>query len=184
MKWNLLTIKNAVSPIPARTIADLELDEKMYKPDFELTGKYQAFSKELGRIALLGLGIYGFLIKIGTEGNVDAGRFLRALQQNRTLAGAGVIAFAVCAGCSLFHGFLASKCLGYQLVIIRYFNRLEGDRWDVGAHEMFRTIIQQRQSEQRFIMTCGNLLLLIATVALIAGAVLIALCSVLVILGK
>jgi hypothetical protein len=29
--------RTAISPIPARTIADLELDEKIYKPDFEIT---------------------------------------------------------------------------------------------------------------------------------------------------
>jgi hypothetical protein len=61
------SLRDPISPIPAQSIADLELDEKVYKPDFEITAKYQAFSKELSRIALLGLGVYGFLIKMATD---------------------------------------------------------------------------------------------------------------------
>jgi hypothetical protein len=185
MTWALLTPEGANSPVSARTIADLTLNEGMYKPDFEITAKFQAFSKELGRISLLGLGVYGFLIKIGEEEKTNTGcAVLRALQHHGELAGVGVAAFAICAVCSLFHGFLSSKCLGYQLVIVRYFNRLEGDRWDLSAKEGFRRLIQQRQSDQRRVLNCGSWMLLIATTALIAGALLVALCSVLVVLGK
>jgi len=30
-----------ISPIAARCTADLELDEKIYKPDFEITGRFR-----------------------------------------------------------------------------------------------------------------------------------------------
>lgn len=180
----VLLRQRELSPIAARAIADFELDEKLYKPDFEITAKFQGFSKELCRISLLGLGVYGFLIKIGTEERGTAATFLRALQNHTLLAVWGVIAFAVCAACSLFHGFLASKCLGYQLVIVRYFHRLDGDQWDASAKEKFREIIHQKQSDQRMILSLGSLMLLIATLALIAGAVLVATCSILVLLGR
>src|ERR1039457_4288774 len=106
----ILGTDNDISPIAAKTIADLELDETMYKPDFEITEKFQGFSKELVRISLLGLGVYGFLIKLGTEEKGTAQKFLMALQQHKFLAGTGVAAFALCAGCALFHGYETARC--------------------------------------------------------------------------
>jgi hypothetical protein len=171
-----------ISPIPARTIADLDLEERSYKPDFEITARYQAFSKELVRISLLGLGVYGILIKMTTDEH--GSRFLDALREHRTVAGAGVAAFAVCAGCALFHGFLATKCLGHQLVIARYFGRLEGARWSERYHELFRDIIRRQQQRQKLVLRAGNLLLWISTIALTSGAVCAASCFALVIFNK
>jgi hypothetical protein len=180
-KLALLTTATATSPVSARTIYDLKLDEDLYKPDFEITAKFQAFSKELARLSLLGIGVYGFLIKMGAEEPQRGNGFLVALIAHHTLAGIGVLSFAVCAACSLFHGFLASKCLGYQLVIVRYFNRLEGNRWEESNKEQFREIIKKRQAEQRLVLRVGGSMLLIATLTLILGAVLVAICSILVI---
>src|SRR6267142_2179558 len=163
---------NEISPIPARTIADLELEERVYKPDFEITARYQAFSKELVRISLLGLAVYGFLIKLGTEQS----SILDALRKHSIIAALGVVAFASCAAFALIHGFLATKCLGYQLIISRYFARLEGDRWEEKSKESFRGIIRQKQREQKSILQVGNSSLLVATIALIGGATMVALC--------
>src|SRR5579864_1465304 len=127
-----LSPENAISPYPARTIADLELDEKVYKPDFEISSRYQAFSKELVRISLLGLGVYGFLIKLASE------QKLAVTQSEKIVGLCGLFAFAISAGCALLHGVLSSRCLGHQLVISRYLGRLEGDRWDEGHKQDFR----------------------------------------------
>jgi hypothetical protein len=172
-----LSARNSISPYPARTIADLELEDKVYRPDFEITSKFQAFSQELVRISLLGLGVYGFLIKLATDEPSPQQRFLHAIQGHQILAAYGVAAFAVCAACALMHGFMATRCLGHQLVISRYFGRLEGDRWDELHKESFRVEIQRQQSEQRIVLIRGNRLLLVATFALIFGAGLTALCS-------
>jgi hypothetical protein len=101
-----------------------------------------------------------------------------------TLASIGILSFAVCAACSLFHGFLVSKCLGYQLVIARYLNRLEGNRWDDSNKKLFRETIKKRQAEQRLVLRAGSVMLVIGTFALIFGAALVAICSVLVIAGQ
>jgi hypothetical protein len=93
-----LSPENAISPYPAKTIADLELDEKVYKPDFEITSKYQAFSKEIVRIFLLGLAVYGFLIKLASEQKLPVTQF------EKIVGLCGLVAFAISAGCALLHG--------------------------------------------------------------------------------
>lgn len=179
-----LSAQNSISPYPAKTIADLELEDKVYRADFEITSKFQAFSQELVRISLLGLGVYGFLIKLATDEPGPQQRFLHAMQGHNILVGCGVSAFAICAACALMHGFMATRCLGHQLVISRYFGRLEGDRWDEPQKECFRTEIRRQQSEQRVVLIRGNRLLLAATFALIFGAGATALCSSLVLFGR
>ncbi|HEY5039128.1 MAG TPA: hypothetical protein VIJ93_08670 [bacterium] len=168
---------NAISPKPARTIADLELDEKVYKPDFEITEKFQAFSKELVRISLLGLGVYGFLIKMAADEKGDKHLFLQAMRDQKIPAMMGVVAFALCAASALFQGFLATKCLSHQLIISRYFGRLEGNRWDEKDKESFRNTIKENQVAQKCVLKWGGWLLFTATIALICGAVLMGLCS-------
>jgi hypothetical protein len=176
--------RTAISPIAARTIADLALAEKIYKPDFEITEKFQAFSKELVRISLLGLGVYGFLIKMATDEPGDKHLFLEALRNHDLLALIGVVAFAASAACGLLHGFLSTKCLGHQLVISRYFGRLEGDRWDNNSKQAFRDIIKEQQVSQRAVLKLGTAFLLASTIALIVGAVMVGLCSALVLFER
>jgi hypothetical protein len=163
-----LSAQNTISPYPAKTIADLELDDKVYKPDFEITSKFQGFSKELVRISLLGLGFYGFLIRLASEQRIHATR----IQEIVGLCGVG--AFAISAGCGLVHGLMTSQCLGHQLVISRYLGRLEGNRWDEHHKEDFREEIRRQQKEQKIVLIQGNRFLLVATLALIIGALLIA----------
>ncbi len=172
-----------IPPVPARFIADLELDDKVYKPDFELTTRYQGFSKELTRISLLGLGIYGFLLKWG-EGVSGNNPVVHTMALHPLVSAAGIVGFAVCAICGLFHGFFGTKCLGYQLVISRYFGRLEGDRWDDEKKSVFREIIKTQQRKQRRILRIGNWLLWTSTVALGFGAVFVAICSSLVLFRR
>jgi len=184
MDFKTIFKQDAISPIPARSIEDLELDDKVYKPDLEITDRFQGFSKELVRISLLGLGLYGFLIKMAADEQRDKPFLWEALRRHPTLAATGVVAFALCAACALFNGYLANKCLAHQLVISRYFGRLKGDRWDKDAKESFRKIIQERQNAQRLVLRIGTSLLFLATLALIAGAVLFGWCSGLVLFGK
>jgi hypothetical protein len=175
-----------VSPVPVKGIADLELDEKVYKPDFEITAKFQAFSKELVRIAFLGIGAYGVLIKMATEDSASKQRFMQSLQQYHHLlfAVAGVVAFAICAACALFHGLLASKCLAHQLNISRHLGRLESDRWADSDKELSRAYIKRQQTAQKSGLRIGSVLFFTATLSLAVGAASVAFCSVLVLLNK
>jgi hypothetical protein len=180
--FQVLLKRDVISPIPATTTADLRLDEQVYKPDFEITEKFQSFSKELVRISLLGLGAYGFLIKMAADQGGD--RYLEALRIHKVLAVLGVAAFAICASCALLNGFLATKCLAHQLIIARYFGRLDGDRYDEHTKESFRDVIQEHQRAQKRVLRFGNGCLLAATLALIGGGILFAFCSGLVLFKK
>jgi|HubBroStandDraft_6_1064221.scaffolds.fasta_scaffold56074_3 hypothetical protein len=171
-----MILRRAISPYPARSIADLELEDKVYRPDFEISSKFQALSKELVRISLLGLGVYGFLLKLATD-TPSGGVYLRALQKDKYIVLGGTVAFAICAAGGLLHSFLSNQCLGHQLVISRYFGRLEGNRWDERQKEHFREEIRRQQKSQRSVLIFGNSCLLLATIALICGAVLTAVCS-------
>jgi hypothetical protein len=48
--------------LAAKSLADYEVDESAYKPDFEITSRFQTFATELERLSLLGIGAYGFLL--------------------------------------------------------------------------------------------------------------------------
>ncbi len=172
----------AISPIAATSLDDFKLDENVYKPDFELTERFQGFSKELVRMSLLGLGIYGFLIKLAAEQGGD--KYLEALRIHKILATLGVAAFAISAACALLNGYFATQCLAHQLIISRYFARLAGDRYDKEAKETFRIVIQKQQKTQRRVVEVGKGLLLAATISLISGAILVAFCSGLVLFRK
>jgi hypothetical protein len=174
----ILSAQNAISPIAAKTIADLELDEKVYKPDFEIATRFQGFSKELVRISLLGLALYGSLVKLAIE------RGFAAMPLQKIVGLCGLVAFAVCAGCALWHGLLSSRCLHHQLVISRYFGRLERGRWDECAKEAFREEIRRQQMEQRAVLITGNWYLVVATGTLIVGAAMVCLCSILVLFRR
>jgi hypothetical protein len=133
------------------------------------------------RISLLGLGSYGFLIKLSV-GPPASAMYDQAIQRHSVMIACGVLAFAVCAASVLLNGFLATKCLSHQLVISRYLGRLDGNRWDETAKGSFLRIIREQQRAQLSVLTLGGQSLLLATVALATGAVLTAVCSALVIL--
>ena len=164
-----MILRRPLSRYPAKSIADLQLDDKIYSADLAISDRFQALSKELVRISVLGLGVYGFLIK-----EVHAGSILPT---HPYIVISGLASFAVCASGALLHSFFSNQCLGYQLVISRYFGRLEGDRWDDGMKEKFREEIKLQQRSQRSMLIVGNYCLLVATVALIFGAVLVAICA-------
>jgi hypothetical protein len=47
-----------------RSLTEIALDEKYYKPDLEVTDRYQTFSTEMLRLSLLGIAALGFLKKL------------------------------------------------------------------------------------------------------------------------
>ena len=48
---------------PAKSLSDVEIPDSSWKPDFDIVDRYQSFASELMRIALLGIAVYGFLLK-------------------------------------------------------------------------------------------------------------------------
>ena len=46
-----------------RSLTEVPVEEESYKADLEVTDRYQNFSTELLRVSLLGIGVFGFLLK-------------------------------------------------------------------------------------------------------------------------
>jgi len=124
-------------------------------------------------LSLLGLGVYGFLIKLATDNQSSAYNY--AIRHHKVLAVCGVAAFAICTACALMHGFMSSQCLGYQLLISRYFGRLEGGPLVRTGQEVVSRGDSAPAGGARIVLVRGNHFLLIATFALTVGAGLVAL---------
>jgi hypothetical protein len=127
---------------------------------------------------------YRFLVKTATsEHGSGEGMFADGLRAHYVVALAGIACFALCAGCALWHSFLATRCMSYQLVIVRYFGRLEGNRWEETHKEKFKEIIGRKQREQKSLLELSRLLLWSATASLVAGALMVVLCTALTVFG-
>jgi hypothetical protein len=93
------------------------IDERSYKPDLELLDRYQAFSAELLRVALLAIGLFGFSVK---ELHAPAG-------MSGWWLGLALLAFgflAVAAGCALGHRYYSTDGMFHH---IRYERRCAGE---------------------------------------------------------
>jgi hypothetical protein len=146
--------------------------------DLDVAGKYEAFTKELVRISFLGLGIYGFLVKAATaESGSSIGVVGTVLKAHYVLALTGILCFFISAGCALFHSFLGTKCMSYQLVILRYFGRRDSGNWDEIHREKFKEIIREKQTQQKSLLRLQSWLLGLATFSLILGALMVVLCT-------
>lgn len=87
--------------IPARILADIQFGDDSFKAGFELTDKYQAFSAELLRLALLGIAGYGFLLsQIAVKDATPTG-FFGPLLSHAPLLGVGLSCLGLAAGNAL-----------------------------------------------------------------------------------
>jgi len=162
----------SVEHIPAKSLQDLEIDETLYKADFELSARYDSMAKELQRLALLGIGAYGFFIaKAGMNASGDPTKTLVGFVRHPVFPVLGLAAFALVAGCALFCSYLNSRCLKLQIDILRLITRIESDRW-VEAEQLVNIAeLARNRGTQKRMLELGRELMLVAVVALIVGAV-------------
>jgi hypothetical protein len=159
--------------VPSKSLKDIEVDDKLYKADFELSGRYDTLATELERLALLGIGAYGFFFsKAGMDdkGGVPSTTLLH-FAAHPYLPSLGLFAFAVSAACALYCSYLNSRCLKLQLDILRLLGRGESDRWqDAGEREANAANLADNRAIQGRMLRRGRDLILLAVVSLIAGA--------------
>jgi hypothetical protein len=112
--------------VPSISIEDIKLPEDLYKADFELSGRYQEFVKEMIRFSLLGLAGYGFLIEkvVGT-----AHLTMMATGTTFILVLIGIFCLVCSAGVGLYCGQLNRACILMQVSILRLLQRRQADRW-------------------------------------------------------
>jgi hypothetical protein len=115
---------------PAKSLADIALDEEVYAADFALGERYQAFSSEIVRLALLGIAGYGFLLaEVAPSDSIASSEFFARLRQLAPLLIAGLLALGLAVGCALAHRFFSTDCLAHQITIVRLLRRREGAEW-------------------------------------------------------
>ncbi len=91
------------------------LEENLYKPDFEIAGKYIDFSSEILRLALLAItGVSTFVILTMTE---DYKIKLSPLQLKFFFN--SILGFSLTAAATLFHKYFAYDSLGWQIDFLR-----------------------------------------------------------------
>jgi hypothetical protein len=112
--------------VPSISIEDIKLPEELYKADFELSGRYQEFVKEMIRFSLLGIAGYGFLIEkvVGT-----AHLTMMATGTTFILVLIGIFCLVCSAGVGLYCGQLNRACILMQVSILRLLQRRQPHRW-------------------------------------------------------
>lgn len=167
--------------LPAKSLLDIELEEKVYKADFEVATRFHELAKELERFALLGIGAYGFFIaksKVTPKDLTFAHQFI-------FVPVVGLLALGVCAWCALICTELNSKCLRLQIDILRLLGRVESGRWGAADEQVANTEnLRFKRADQRRMLDRGRRLINVAVKALVVGAVATVLCFVLILLHR
>jgi len=141
--------------LPARAISDLCLTESEYKADFDIASKFQSFSSEILKLSLLGIGLFGFILShCGNENGVRAQLLSQTLTYERYVQ-ATLVLFGLASACALLHGFLSTKCLGYQIHILRLLKRQDSTEWTDDEKKSSRHEVVKLQRSQRRILAAG-----------------------------
>jgi hypothetical protein len=152
--------------LPAKTLADFELDEKMYTADFEVSARWDGLARELERLALLGIGAYGFFI---TKSDVITEDLRRG--HHFVLPAIGLIALGVSAGCALICTHLNSLCLGLQVDILRLVGRMQSGRWNApNEQDVNKKHLTFKRADQKRMLWQRKALITVAVGALLVGA--------------
>jgi hypothetical protein len=161
-----------IDPLPARSLEDLSLDEKVTAPDFKLGERYLDLSKELSRLALLGIAGYGFLIKEIAMKGESTRPFLGYMVQHPYLPLLGLLAFGLSAASSLLTSQISTNCMKLQIDIIRYVKRRTNPGWTDEERQHNDLYLADRRNLQRTSISHGRMCLRAAVLLLIAGTLL------------
>ncbi|HEY0021764.1 MAG TPA: hypothetical protein VGB24_02610 [Longimicrobium sp.] len=156
--------------LPARSLVDISLSEDAFRSDFEITDKYQGFSAELVRLALLGIAGYGFLLSNLALNNAQPSDFFEKLVKFRWLLGVGVVSLGVAAASALAHRFFSTDCLSHQVTILRLLKRANAEHWTPEEKAADRERLTREREEQMHDLRRCRRLLWVAAGALVLGA--------------
>lgn len=82
--------------------------------DFRIAELYMGFSAELLRLALVGIGLFGFLL---TEHLVRLEQLTEG--KGRSAFALGLVCLVICACAALAHRYLAGESMAYQVSVLR-----------------------------------------------------------------
>ncbi len=145
------------------------VEENCYKADLAILDRYQAFSSEIVRLALLGIAGYGFLLSNvvlkGISGSPAA--FSDRFFNHPKLLAAGLAFLALSACAALAHRYFSTDCMSHFIRRLRLVqNRASPALADGATLEI--DILEEESSLKRDILRCQRLLMT-ATVSLGIG---------------
>jgi len=103
---------------PTKSLAEVELEEGVCREDFALLDRYQSYSAELLRIALLTIAVCGFLLKEVYLAPSNC-QLLEMLKAQRSTIMIGVYAIAISAALATGHRYFSSDSMACQIRYIR-----------------------------------------------------------------
>jgi hypothetical protein len=133
---------------PARLLSDLDVPETVWKADFDIADRYQGFANEIMRIALLGIGGYGFLIKEMLTSSDSLCQTL--IRTNKLYVSMGAVSLGLSLILVLSHRFYSTVCLYYQLLIVRSLKRLENSQWSEEEKQTEEKFLKHTRDSQRY----------------------------------
>jgi hypothetical protein len=137
------------------------LGERTFEYDLAISERYQAFSAELLRLALLGIGGIGFLLLKLDPGTTDHPSLIRQnLASIQPFLHVALVSFGLCCTAAVAHRFASADGLAYHLKLLRLLR-------DGYAESHEKVLKEHRGRRQRW--GSATWLLVIASVALAAG---------------
>jgi hypothetical protein len=157
-------------------LGGLAIEEDSYKVDLAVLDRYQAFSSELVRLALLGITGYGFLIaNIAIKTEKD-GRytFVPPFPGNKVLLIFGAVALALSAATALGHRYFSTDALAHFVRRVRVSASIKDAPKTAEVLAAEKVIEHEELSLDQDVNRC-RWLLVTSSLSLVAGAACIAL---------
>jgi len=136
---------------------ELPVEDKYYKPDLEISDRFQSYSAELLRVSLAGVAAVGFFYD-------KLNQFLDFQQRvwgNLTVKGMlilSLISLATASALALAHRYLSSDSMSYHLTFIRLARAAESENIQDRKDCLRARARGERKWRNRFFNTCKILL--------------------------
>jgi hypothetical protein len=143
-------------------LGGLPVEEDSYKVDLAFLERYQAFSSELLRLALLGIAGYGFLIaNVAFVANKSGEyKFFLPFSQDKALVIAGAIALAASAAAAPGYRYLSTGCTWHFVRHLRLSQSIKDLPAGEATRSAERTIEHEEASLDRDVKKCRWLLVI------------------------
>lgn len=151
--------------MPFGDLGTIAIPEAVVASDFALMDKYQGFSAELLRLALIGIGAFGFLLEQFTINSLAPSA--------RIAAGCSMALLAISAGFALGHRYMSSDGMFHHLRLLRIALRL-GDRIPQAAREKLEQLSDKDRSRRGDRYRVSGYCLGAASISLLLGAIALA----------
>lgn len=117
----------AMRTLPDKYLSEIPLEGNSYQVDLEVLDRYQSFSAELLRLALLCLAGFGFLISNVVFERTDTGAsaaLLARCRDTQPILSLGALSLAAAAMCALGHRYFSTDSMAHHVRRLRLTRRL------------------------------------------------------------